>query len=89
MRAAMFEGITLTDAQKAKLDTIDANTMKAQQEMRASLGDQPDRAVMAQKRQEITTKRNDEIKKLLTADQVKLFEANLAKMPQGRGRGGR
>ena len=89
MRAAMFEGITLTDAQKAKLDTIDANTMKAQQEMRASMGDQPDRAVMAQKRQEITTKRNDEIKKLLTADQVKLFEANLAKMPQGRGRGGR
>ena len=77
MRAAMFEGITLTDAQKAKLDTIDANTMKAQQEMRASMGDQPDRAVMAQKRQEITT------------DQVKLFEANLAKMPQGRGRGGR
>jgi Spy/CpxP family protein refolding chaperone len=87
-RAMMFEGITLTDAQKAKLDTIDANMQKARTEMRASLGDQPDRAVMMQKNQEIMTKRNDEIKKLLSADQVKLFEANLAKMPQGGGRRG-
>jgi Spy/CpxP family protein refolding chaperone len=87
-RAMMFEGITLTDAQKAKLDSIDANMMKAQQEMRASMGDQPDRQVMMQKMTEIRTKRNDEIKKLLTAEQVKLFEANLAKMPQGGGRRG-
>ena len=87
-RAMMFEGITLTDAQKAKLDTIDANMQKAQQEMRAAAGDNPDRAVMMAKSTEIRTKRNDEIKKLLTAEQVKLFEANLAKMPQGGGRRG-
>jgi Spy/CpxP family protein refolding chaperone len=87
-RAMMFEGITLTDAQKVKLDSIDATMQKAQQELRASMGDQPDRQVMMQKMTEIRTKRNDEIKKLLTAEQVKLFEANLAKMPQGGGRRG-
>lgn len=87
MRAMMFEGITLTDAQKAQIDSIDAATQKAREAARAAAGD--DRQAMGQKNREIMTKQREDIKKVLTAEQAAKFDENIAKMPQGRrGRGG-
>ena len=85
MNAMMFEGITLSDVQKAKIDSIQAASAKAQQEARAAGGG--DRQGMMAKMQEIQTRQREEIKKVLTAEQVTKYEENLAKMPQGRGRG--
>lgn len=86
-RAMLFEGITLTDVQKAKIDTIFAATQKAQADARAAGGD--DRDAMMGKMREIQAKQVADIKAALTPEQVKKYEENLAKMPQGRGgRGG-
>ena len=75
----MFAGITLTAEQSAKADTIIMNGMKQMMEMRQSGG--MNREAM----QEMNTKRNDALKALLTDDQKKKFEENLAAMPQRRG----
>jgi Spy/CpxP family protein refolding chaperone len=87
-RAMLFEGITLSDEQKTKIDSISAAATKERTEARASMGE--DRQAWMQKNMEIMTKERDAIKKVLTPEQVTQFEANIAKMPQmGRGRGGR
>ena len=88
-RALMFEGITLTDAQKTKIDSISAASQKARADLRASMGEQPDRQAMQAKNMEIVTKEREAIKGVLTKEQATTFDANIAKMPQGRGRGGR
>jgi Spy/CpxP family protein refolding chaperone len=81
--AAMMKGITLTDTQKAKLDSIakvfaDRN---APLMARARAGDADARTRM----QEINKARSDAMKSVLTDEQKKQFDANAA-MLQGRGR---
>ncbi|MES2521158.1 MAG: hypothetical protein V4617_00575 [Gemmatimonadota bacterium] len=90
-RAALFEGITLTAEQKAKIDTIYANTQKEQADMRASMqaagaagGMTPE---MREKMTAITTKQQAAIKAVLTKEQVEVYDKNYAARPQGR-RGG-
>lgn len=84
---AMMQGITLTDAQKAKVDSIVAASreegMKLRQEAQAAGG--PPGPEMMEKMRAVTTKRNDAIKAVLTDEQKAQFEKNLANMPQ-RGR---
>ncbi len=84
---AMMQGITLTDAQKAKVDSIVAASreegMKMRQEAQAAGG--PPGPEMMEKMRAVTTKRNDAIKAVLNDEQKAQFEKNLANMPQ-RGR---
>lgn len=86
----LFKEITLTPAQSAKADTILMNSTAKQTEMmtaaRAGGGDM---AAMGEQRAKLTTERNMALKALLTSDELKAkFDANVAAMPQGRGRGG-
>lgn len=80
--ARLMEGITLTADQQAKIDTISAasraETMKMREEMQAGGPPGPE---MMEKMRAITTKRNDAIKAVLTAEQKAIFEKNLANMP--------
>ncbi|MFA6166608.1 MAG: Spy/CpxP family protein refolding chaperone [Gemmatimonadaceae bacterium] len=81
---AMMQGITLTDVQKAKVDSIVAasreESMKMRQEMQAA-GTPPSDEMRA-KMTAVTTKRNDAIKAVLTPEQQEQFAKNLANMPQ-------
>lgn len=81
---AMMQGITLTDAQKAKVDSIvaaaRAESMKMREEMQASGA--PPGPEMMEKARAITTKRNDAIKAVLTPDQQVVFAKNLENMPR-------
>ena len=74
----LMKDITLTDAQKTSVDSV-------VQSYRAQLptftpGQPPDSAARA-KRSEIMTKQNAAIRALLTADQQKVFDKNLAELP--------
>ncbi|MBI5600065.1 MAG: hypothetical protein HY944_00715 [Gemmatimonadetes bacterium] len=84
---AMMQGITLTDEQKAKVESIVAASreegMKLRQEAQAAGG--PPGPELMEKMRAVTTKRNDAIKAVLTDEQKAQFEKNLANMPQ-RGR---
>ena len=84
---AMMQGITLTDAQKVKFDTIVAASneerMKMRQEMQAA--GVPPSDEMRAKMTAVTTKRNDAIKAVLGDEQKVIFEKNLANMPQRGG----
>jgi len=84
MMARMMEGITLSAAQQAKVDSIvaasRAESTKMREEMQAS-GGQPGPEMM-EKMRAVTTKRNDAIKGVLTAEQKTQFEKNMANMPQ-------
>lgn len=78
----LMQGITLSDAQKAKVDSI-------QQSFRAQMpaftpGQPPDSAARA-KRMEIMGKQNAAIRDVLTADQQKVFDKNVEEM-RNRGR---
>lgn len=84
---AMMQGITLTDVQKAKVDSIVVaareEAMKMRQEAQAAGG--PPGPELMEKMRAVTTKRNDAIKAVLNDEQKAQFEKNLANMPQ-RGR---
>jgi Spy/CpxP family protein refolding chaperone len=78
---AMFKGITITDAIKAK--AIDILT-KSQEASRAIPRDAADRAEQMGK---VTTQRNADLAALLSNDgDKKMLADNIAAMPQGRGR---
>lgn len=83
---ALMQGITLSDAQKAKVDSIVAasreENMKMRQEAQAAGAMGPE---MMEKFRAITTKRNEAIKAVLTDEQKAVFEKNLANMPQRGG----
>ncbi len=81
----LFKGITLTDAQKAKIDTLQTTQRTAMQEMMQNGGMQ-DPAVR-ERMTEMRTKHNDDIRAVLTAEQRTMFDKNLAEMP-ARGPGG-
>lgn len=89
-RTALFEGITLTDVQKAKIDTIYANTQKQNMELRAGLaqGERPGPEMMP-KMQAIQAEQQKQIKAVLTAEQVVVYDKNYANRQQMRRPGGR
>ena len=84
MNEMLFKDITLTDAQKAQIDTIQS---KGREEQRAMMqgGGMQDPA-MREKMMEMRKKQNDAIRAILTADQQAIFDKNLAAMPQGGAR---
>ena len=85
----LFKDITLAPAVAAKADTIIMNARAKQMEaMQAARAGGGDMAAMQEANQKLTKERNDALKALLSdADKAK-FDANVAAMPQGRGRGG-
>ena len=85
MRAALFEGITLTADQKTKIDSIYVASQKASADLRAGItqGTPPSDELRA-KMQAVQVEQRKAIKAVLTAEQNVIFDANVAKMPQGR-----
>jgi Spy/CpxP family protein refolding chaperone len=90
-QAMMFEGITLTEAQTARVDSIRASFRQKMMAMpRPAQGEQPDSSAMAARRT-MTEEQRAAIRGVLTADQAKTFDANVEKMrnaPRGRPNGG-
>ena len=88
-QAMLFEGITLTDVQKAQVDSITAAFREKSMALpQPPQGERPDSASMAARRK-LTTDRQAAIRGVLTADQQKAFDANVEKMrnaPRGGGR---
>ena len=81
----LFKGITLTEAQRAKIDTLQTAQRTAMQEMMQS-GAMQDPAAR-ERVAEMRNKHNDDIRAVLTPEQRTQFEKNLAEMPT-RGPGG-
>jgi Spy/CpxP family protein refolding chaperone len=77
MMEMLFEGITLDAAQKTKVEAIQAKYQKEMPQM--TPGERPGPEAMA-KRRELMTKQQDEIRTVLTADQQKVYDKNLAAM---------
>ena len=74
----LMKDITLTDVQKASVDSI-VQSFRAQMPG-FTPGQPPDSAARA-KRMEVMGKQNAAIRGVLTADQQKVFDKNLAEMP--------
>lgn len=88
-KAALLKDITLTPAQTTTIDSIFTAATAKSADLRKDVqqGTPPSDELRA-KMTAVTTDRNAAIKKVLTADQQKQFDANVAAMPAGRGRGG-
>ena len=84
MNEMLFKDITLTDAQKAKVDSIQTHAREATQAMMQGGGMQD--PGMREKMTEMRAKTNADIRAVLTADQQPVFDKNLAAMPVGGGR---
>jgi Spy/CpxP family protein refolding chaperone len=80
----LFKDITLTEVQKAKIDTIQVKAREASAALMQSGGmqDSATRATMMANR----TKTMADVRAVLTAEQQVVFDKNLAAMPQGGGR---
>jgi len=74
----LMKDITLTDVQKASVDSI-VQSYRAQ--MPAFTPGQPPDSAARAKRGELMTKQNAAIRAVLTADQQKVFDKNVAEMP--------
>ena len=88
MMAALMQGITLTTEQQTKIDAL---TKKYDDQRAALRADQSlDMDARRAKGRELAGKQSDEVKTLLTGEQKKVFEKNLAdmqaRMQQGGGR---
>lgn len=81
----LFAGITLTADQSTKIDTIMAQAGRKQMEAMQGAMAGGDRAAMQETMQKMNAERNDALKAVLTDEQKKKFEENLAAMPQRRG----
>lgn len=82
----LFKDITLTAAQSAKVDSIMLQAGTKQQEaMMAARSGGGDMAAMRESMQKMNAERNEALKALLTDEQKKKFDENLAAMPQRRG----
>ena len=73
----LMQGITLTDAQKAQVDSI-GQAYRAQ--MPAMTPGQPMDSAGRAKRMEVMQKQFAEVRQVLTADQQKVFDKNLEDM---------
>lgn len=107
MQRMLFEGIALSDAQKGVIDSIQTarrSAMRARmQQQGAQAGGPPDEAARGAMMREMRTAMEQDraaVRAVLTADQQKTFDANLARMRErrqqmqggpggGPGRGGR
>ena len=78
--------ITLTADQQKKVDSLKTALTEEQQKMRDDAGD--DRQAMFAKMQEINKKYEDAVRALLTPEQQKTFDENVAAMPRRGGRRG-
>lgn len=78
----LFKGITLTESQKGKVDSIQAKGMADLQAMMMSGADM---ATMRDQLVAVRQAQNTAIRNVLTADQQTQFDKNLAEMPQGPG----
>jgi Spy/CpxP family protein refolding chaperone len=81
----LFRGITLTEAQRAKIDTLQTAQRTSMQEMMQSGAMQDPSA--RERVAEMRTKHNDDIRAVLTPEQRTQFDKNVAEMPN-RGMGG-
>lgn len=84
----LFKDITLDAGQTTKIDAIFQESTKKQQELMQGGMEAMRSPEGREKMQKLNNDRNDAIKAVLTADQKKKFEENLAAMPQGGRRGG-
>ena len=85
----LLKDITLAPATGVKVDTILVQAARKGQElMMAARSGGGDMAAAQEQRRKITTESYDAIKALLTDEQKKQMDANIAAMPAGRGRGG-
>lgn len=80
----LFKDITLTDAQKARIDSIQTTARAAAQELMQS-GGMRDSTTRA-KRMELRTRERVDIRAVLTAAQQVTFDKNVAAMSERRGR---
>ena len=83
MMEMLMKDITLTDVQKASVDSI-VQVFRAQMPAMTP-GTPPDSAARAQ-RMEVMQKQSAAIRTVLTADQQKVFDKNVADMAQQMGR---
>jgi Spy/CpxP family protein refolding chaperone len=82
MGGMLLKDITLTDAQKDQIKTIREKYMPQQMELRKSVqatGGPPDEATM-KRMMDLQEKQAADIRAILTADQQKVFDANLKEM---------
>ncbi len=82
MGGMLLKDITLTDAQKAQIKTIREKYLPQQMELRKAaqaIGGAPDEATRS-KMMDLQEKQAAEIRAILTADQQKVFDANLKEM---------
>jgi len=85
MNEMLFKDITLTDVQKAKVDSIQTAGRESMRAMMQSGGMQD--PANREKMMEMRTKQNADIRAVLTAEQQVVFDKNLAAMPAaGAGR---
>ena len=86
--AALMTGITLSAEQQVKFDSLSTKNTEARQAMMAD--QTTDMDTRRTKMRELMTRQQDDIKAILTDDQKKVFEKNVAdmqaRMPQGGGR---
>jgi Spy/CpxP family protein refolding chaperone len=85
---ALMANVTLTEAQQAQVDSIAGHYRTMRQE--AGIGGRGagmDSTMMAKMR-DMNNKQYDDVRKVLTEDQQKVFDENRKNLPQGRrGRG--
>ena len=84
-QAMLFEGITLTASQEQKVDSIRAAYRAERQKSSPNGSGRPDAAART-KMKEAMDKQNAEIRALLTPEQQKVFDANIATMKERRGK---
>src|SRR5436190_672392 len=75
MMAALFQGITLTADQQAKVDSITRKYMTERQNMMADQS--VDQEARRTRMRDVMRRQADEIKTVLTDDQKKTFDKNL------------
>jgi Spy/CpxP family protein refolding chaperone len=86
--AALMSVTGLTDDQKNKLKALAAETQTKRQALFQEFQSGGDRQAAAQKLQSFQTETDAAVKKILTADQAKQFDAALQALPRGGGFGG-
>jgi Spy/CpxP family protein refolding chaperone len=85
MNEMLFKDITLTDAQKVKVDSIQAAGRESMRAMMQAGGMQD--PANREKMMEMRAKQNADIRAVLTTEQQVVFDKNLAAMPApGAGR---
>ncbi len=89
--ARLLEGATVDAATQAKIDSVikvhEPAMTKLREEMMAARQGGGDVQALMGKSRELGTKMNDDIKKVLTPDQVKVFEKNVEEQRNRQGGG--